>query len=131
MNRVTCEFLLQYLAGVDHPVTCFIVNRSIRVTTRLVTLNVLIVHVLSRENLATALAMKRLSKVNGVNVVVHRVSQHRLGRLAPIPQTTVSIFRRPPWILPFSDVSTDAGLGCDSPHPAEVVGTETSAVGSR
>ena len=101
--------------------TCFIVNRSARVPTRFVSLNVLIVHVLSRENLATALAMKHLSEVNGDYVAIHRVSQHRLGRLAPVPQTIVSISRRPLW-MPFSDVSTDAGLGSDDPHPAEVVG---------
>ena len=107
--------------GVNFPVTCVIENRSTRVPTCLVTLDVLIVHVLSGENLATALAMKHLSEVNGHNVAVHRVSQHRLGRLAPVPQTTIPAVHGPLW-MPFSDVSTDAELGSADPHPAEVAG---------
>ena len=112
---------MQYLAGVNHPVPCFIDNRSTRVLTRLVALDVLIVHILSWENLATAQAMKHLSEVNGDYVAVDRISQHRLGRLAPVPQTTVPIVNGP-LRMPFSDVGTDTGLGCDDPHPAKVTG---------
>ena len=104
---------------------CTIYHRGPRYPTRLAVLDMLIVHILPWKLLVTTLAVKTLSKVDGHDMAVNRVFEHRFG--APVPQTLSCALHTFPPGVPFADVSADTGSGGDDPHPAGVVGRGPSA----
>jgi len=104
---------------IDHPALLTIDRRRDRIPAHLTLPSVLTIDILSRKFLSAPLAIKSLTKVHRHDVAVHGIYSHPL--CAPIPQTPRRVVRVL-LLVPFTDVSTDAGPGTSNPHPAWVAG---------
>ena len=102
---------------------CGVHNRSTRIPAYIRARNMFIVHILPRKLLVAALAMKSLPEMNSHDVTVDRIFEHRFTSSAPVPLTlTLDCAVRVALVVPFTNVSTDAGSGANGPHPAGVTG---------